>query len=293
MSRGQAIAGALAKVSTTVDEIGPENWRLTLTNGSAIAARAHIDDAWLVITARQAPGPSHRPWSLLEWNGALPGGVRLALARRSGELLARADVTLDPERGLGSRIDRACTDLKAAAGVLVDPLVQPPDPSASGSEDRSREILALCEETGWPARARDDGQVLVDLEVPGAFHQALVGAGTRGAVRVAVPVLDAEEVADATETRRRAVACLLLRAGGVVRLVRAVAAAGGQAVPGFEVALTDPDCTAAAHAFAALSVACRLAAPAASVLSRDEAVARIYLAQAGAAMSAALMTNNP
>jgi hypothetical protein len=81
-----------------------------------------------------------------------------------------------------------------------------------------------------------------------------------------------------TAVCREAVGLLGIRTGGATRMARAVAE-GADGLR-YEVVLGErPSPAELGHAFAALSVACRIAAREAAVLRRDEAVARAYVAQ--------------
>jgi len=147
-------------------------------------------------------------------------------------------------------------------------------------DDATGGVLAnLCRESGW-AFVERDGRLAVDIDVPGAFCQALVEARGYG-VGVTVPVLDAGATTPRAAVCERALGTFLLRVCGIVRLARVAAdIADGAASPRFEVVFETRPCGAElAHAFAALSVASRVAAREAAVLSSDETVAGPYLAE--------------
>ena len=273
------------------------------------ATRAFVDDAWLVLEARLvAPAPSC-PWSLLAWNAALPAEVRLALPAGASGALLRADIACEPDETLDDRIAAASAGLRVAmrrlAGVSTagETHAQPLVPLAT--------IAALCRGTGFSVHERAVGTIeraggtieraggtieraggtieracgtiAVDLDVPGAFHQATVTPGPGGGIVAEVSVLDARlDATSAFARRRHAVARLLLRIGGMIRLVRAVATAGEASAPGFQV-VTRADGAELAFGLGALALACRLGA-AAIALAHDEAAATVYLQQTGASV---------
>ena len=78
-----AIDTALAKRATVVDPTGPGRWALTLCNGGELAARARLDDGWLLLDAALAGAATavDRAWELLRWNATLAGGACFALRR--------------------------------------------------------------------------------------------------------------------------------------------------------------------------------------------------------------------
>jgi hypothetical protein len=140
------------------------------------------------------------------------------------------------------------------------------------------DVAALCHEMGWPVVERDGG-VLIELDVPQGFAQARVAAGPDGSIATAVFIGDGPPPSPC----RDALALLLLRASGSVRLVRAAA----KATPGLEVALPPPvTVPALQHAFCALSVAYRLVVREAAALAHDASLAATYLRHGPAPISA-------
>ena len=282
--RETAIVTALAKRAAAVDPVAPGRWAVTLSNGADLAAHARVEDGWLLLEASlgDAPVARNRAWELLHANAALDGGARFALRARRPGLLACAEVALDDDVDLPRRVLDACAGLQAAH----ERLVYGPDgggaaPAAAAGGEPIPELTALCLESGWGCVERDGGRLAVDLDVPGEFQQAIVAPRGAG-VAVATPVLEAGDQAGAPPAPvcHRALGLLLLRVGGIVRLVRAAAEAG-DAVPRarFEVVFgSRPAAAELAHAFAAVSVACRIAAREAAVLQSDAGIAQAYLA---------------
>jgi hypothetical protein len=258
------------------------------------ATRAFVDDAWLVLEASLvAPAPSC-PWSLLAWNAALPAEVRLALPAVASGALLRADIACEPDETLDDRIAAAAAGLRVAmrrlAGVSTagetraEPLVPLATIAASAAARASGP--RACGRYYRAASARSSracGTIAVDLDVPGAFHQATVTPGPGGGIVAEVSVLDARlDATSAFARRRHAVARLLLRIGGMIRLVRAVATAGEASAPGFQV-VTRADGAELAFGLGALALACRLGV-AVTALAHDEAAATVYLQQTGASV---------
>jgi hypothetical protein len=274
-SRETAVATALGMRAAGVDRVAAGRWAFTLANGTALAAQAQVGDGWLLLDAPLDGVGASPPdsWELLRWNAMLPGGARFALRPR---LRARVDLPLDDGVDLSRRVLDACAGLEAARARLV----HGPEGEDAGPPGVAGAVALsdLCRESGWAFVEREEGRLAVELDVPGAFQQAAVEPHGGGVV-VAVPVLEA--AAAPSSVCEQAVGVLLLRVCGIVRMARVVAEArNGYAPARFEVVFGSPPCAAElTHAFAALSVACRIAGREASVLWRDEGIARAYLGQ--------------
>jgi hypothetical protein len=280
-----AVVAGLAKRAASVGRVAPGVWAFELANGTRFPASARIDDGWLLLDAPlHAAVPPSRWTELLEVNASLAGGARFILQAAEPKLRVRAEVPLDEAVDIGRRVVEACAGFEAAKTRLERPDVAIDvgmrDAFAAAGGDVS--VAALCRETGWRCHERAADQVAVDLEVPGAFPQALVEAGPDASVAASMCV-SGDAADDGALPRsslcRDALALLLLRVSGAVRMVRATVVADGRAAR-FEVAFaSDPAVVELAHAFAALSVACRVAVREAAVVRRDEEVARAYLEQ--------------
>jgi hypothetical protein len=273
-----AIADALAKHASAVQPAGHERWTLVLANGTDFAATARADDGWLVLEApfdQEPPSPA-RAWQWLRWNASLEGGARFALRPDATAACACADLPIEDDVDLARRVGEACRGLTAAKELVSG--VEPVDSALAGHGGGA--LADLCRETGWEFVDRDGGRLAVDLDVPGSFHQATV-AVHGGGVAVTVPVLDAAASAARAPVCEEAVGLLLARVCGVVRLARVVGTMR-DGVPGarFEVVFASRPCAAElTHAFAALSVAARIAAREATVLWSNESVADAYVRQ--------------
>ncbi len=254
-----AIVRALGAGAQAVGPVGAARWEVTLAGGTPFDVRVRAAGGWLTFDGPLYDGvPSAR--ALLERNAMLDGGARIVLAPVDPTPRVRADVPLDDDVDLARRVVDACAGIERARTGAV-----------GGGRDVSPDTLALrCGATGWRIAEREPGLVAVDLDVPGAFQQATI-AVRNGATIVEAGVAEGEPASDVC---RRALAMLLLRVAGTVRMVRPTGAAR------FEVGFDGDACaTELAHAFAALSVACRLSCREASVLQHDEHIARAYLAQ--------------
>jgi len=303
-TREIAITAALAKCAAAADMVAHERWAFTLSNGTRLAASARVADDWLLLDASLglalAPlAPASLMWELLRANATLGGGARFALGADQPTLRVRAEVPLDEDVDLHRRILEACAGFKAANGRAntcagtqtqmaadSDAAAGSPGTTTAGgvesaAADTEGAILERCRQTGWSASEREPGRLAVDLDVPGAFQQAIVETRSDLSVAVTVPVLDAAVAA--AESRapvcRQALGLLLLRVCGFVRMARAAAEVrDGATRARFEVVFDSQPCAAElAHAFAALSVACRVAYREAAVLWGDEAVAKSYV----------------
>ena len=280
-SREMAIAMALGKCADAVDLSAPGRWAFTLSNGTDLAARARVDDGWLLLTAALGDGSVSpaRSWELLRWNAVLDGGARFAVRAGRPGLCVCAELPLDDEVDLPRRVLEACGGLKVANERLVCAPDGAGDAMTSvASEGTSADLPCLCRESGWSFVEREGRRLGVDLDVPGAFQQAIVEPRGRG-VAVTVPVLEA--AGPSPSVCEQALGLLLLRVCGIVRMARAAADLGdGVPQARFEVVFGSRPCAAElAHAFAALSVACRIACREAAVLWSDATVAGAYVEQ--------------
>ncbi len=241
-----------------------------------------LDGGWLALEAPLADEPLPRGGyepGLLAWNGLLTGGARFVLGTAPSTVRVAADIVLEPDVDVLGRVAEAREGIVAALALLrgkdAGQASLPPDAVADATGD----LLRLCRESGWPARERDGERLAIDLDVPDAVHQAVIERRADGAVVAAAPVLDATMAVLAAPSARgaRALAVLLLRAGGLLRIVRAAAPPDDVAAARFEVVQRRPSVPELAHSFAALSLACRLAAAEAAALWHDDALARAYL----------------
>jgi len=282
----------------------PARWKFALRNGVEISGVAYYDDDWLSLTTSpiaRAPGErDDGAFHLLTLNGLLPGGTKFARLGDGTTLATLGELSLALEVDLARRVKEACAGFKVATrahALVFDGGAARPKPEdlacicdnltanrVPAADDDGRRwdapaMVQLCAEAGWQGTERGDDRVVVELDVPGSFRQAVLsGAGTAGGLRVATH-LDACP-ATAADPSRLALGVLLLRMCGIVRMVRAaVDVTAARIVPRFEVCFDSaPRAVEVARALAALSIACRVAADEAEAVQRDERLARIYMA---------------
>lgn len=294
---------ALRKCAPTTERIDVDRWAFTLANGRVLGVSAQAVEGWLALDAALEDHLGRSEfWSLLELNGRLDGPAKFALGPAASAPQLRAEVPLDEEVDLVARLHEACDGFKTALEALkaqpdrgdeadghLGATRWPEDAAAEphalislvpGDVDAgSVDLAALCSEAGWPATLRSSGTAFVDLEVPGGFYQALLNHGVSGALRVSVRVASGERNSG---ERGLALAGFLLIASGCVRLARpAVRRQQHETAAFFEVCFASaPSAVELAHAYSALSVACRLCGREAKAFE-DERVARAFLAARG------------
>src|SRR4029077_12107179 len=103
-----AIAAALAKCATTVEPVGHGRWTVTLSNGVDLAARARIDDGWLLLDAPLPGAATAGVWELLGWNATLDGGARFVLGGSRHASGVRAEMPLDEDVDVQRRVVEMC-----------------------------------------------------------------------------------------------------------------------------------------------------------------------------------------
>jgi len=224
---------------------------------------------------RLRDGPRKR--GLLSANGNIPrdinpSSVRPETSTSSDRLVRWAN---EPDR-----LEAGPTGGTGFQPVAVHWQEPPSFGGVSKGEDRASsdalDLAALCAAARWPFNARDDGTLAAPLEVNGAFQQATVAANADDGVLVWTSILGGDAVGPGA--CRDALGLLLLRACGVFRMVRAAVEVASDAAR-FEVVLGPrPTSEELARALSALSVAWRLAAREARVVSTDVGVAQAYLA---------------
>ena len=259
-------AAALAEFSVVAQEPLHGRWDL-IQRGTMIAVT--IEDGWLVMIAPLTC--AGEPRELLGKNAALPGHVKFALSPEGG-LQLRAEIPLDEDAGPLIRKARDGFDaaLAALAGEKCVPIANE-TPRPVSQDDLKR----LCDDAGWIATPRGDDACVVELECPGAFHQATLVANG-GGVRASVPLAKCDESAADSVA---ATGHFLLTAAGVVRMARPILEfSEGRVIPAFEVSFSAmPAAAHLAHALSALSVACQLCGEEAKAL-HDTNVAGEFLA---------------
>jgi hypothetical protein len=282
---------ALAKCAEPIEQCGPDQWDLSLKNGSVLPCRATLNDQWLHLDVdidqyRSTLPNEQGAWSWLLKNGILPSGVKYALDAHS-RLRIRAETPL-PDNGhefdLCGRIATVWEGLGVASAAIHGPATKRGE-QRSGIEwekeghQAACDLRRLCEEAGWPFTERSEDKLAVTLDASGDFWQALVERRT-DAIRVAAPF---GALATASDEVRNAVAVLLLTLNGVLRFARAAGEEqNGQVAAHLEALLPHlPSAEELGHALSAISVGCRLCGREVEVLQNDLLIAREYLAVRG------------
>ena len=276
-----AIAAALTKCATTVEVVRHGQWRMTLSNGVDLAARARVDDGWLLLDAPLPRAATAGVLELLGWNATLEGGARFALGAGRRATGVRAEMPLEDGVDLQRRMVEMCRGFRTAMKKLHH--VGEPDGPCGSAAPPSRDLADLCRETGWTVTEHEAGRLAIDLDVPGEFQQAMVETRDDRRVTATLAVLEpsAAHGSPSAPVCVEALGLLLLRCCGIVRMARAaVRRWEGASQALFEMVFDSEPCAAElAHAFGALSVSSRLASREAAVLWRDERVARSYVDQ--------------
>ena len=280
--RTAATLSALQACVGAVSERGPRTWDAEIRNGSVLKLSARMEERWLVIDAhlRSYRTPkADRLWETLTLNGAIRGGARL-LPSSKASVGARAEIPLDRGVPLEARVLEACLGIQDASAKLKKKSATTEADSPAHPDESGRDLPSLLHEAGWPFVERAAGTLVVNLDVPGSFHQAMVTKEPRGGVRLSVELV---AKASLPPVRRRALALLLLITSASVRMARPAAEQDGAAAAiWFEVIFGSSPCPAEiAHALSSLSVACRTCAREASALHLDDELARTYLSVRG------------
>ncbi len=279
----ERVAGILEAHAGKIAQRRANGWDFTLANGRLLRATAEVTDRWLVLWASAwTQRPDARPvavgrlWPLACETGRLPGGVKYAIDPRN-RLFLRAEMPPGDTPDWQERLEAILTGFKVAADRLLDPSGERPadaEPFAGEASDGTGRpnLRRLCEEAGWPCIERAGGRLAVELETTG-FHEAIVARQGRGTHLAVTAGMDG-----ISETSRQAIAALLLRANGVVRMARAATTeTADRAGTRFEVALGgEPTAAGLQHGLSALSVMCRLCAREVEFL-RDPRAAEVYL----------------
>jgi hypothetical protein len=257
---------------------GPWRWQCTAQNGASHRVIASMGEGFLHLACNLEPDrkePDLFNQALLA-NSTLPGGVGLALGRRSG-LQLRSDLAILDESQLIDRIQWALNALRD--GLHVFPSRHPetsgfarqgalsPDPGFA-------ERLLL---SGWTCAERGPREFSAQLDAVGA-PPAMVRAADDGVVFS----VDLVRLEDAAQPAHQALAIFLLTTCGKLRLVRAYATrTDSRQIFGLEVNLPPlPASEEIDHALAALSLGYRVCAREAALLL-NETAARSYLAARG------------
>ncbi|MGD2151941.1 MAG: hypothetical protein PVG79_01655 [Gemmatimonadales bacterium] len=273
-----AVTQVLSGCGLSLRATDSQEWQLSIAGRRGTA---RIDEGWLVLDFPPPRGRAPSPLRALESNAELRGNAKHVLLDE-GTMRLRAEVSLDEANGCGAagtarQVRDAVAGLASALGASNAGTASPGQ-AGSESEASSSDPGALCREAAWSYNERASGCLHVDLDVPGgAFYQAAVRRdGERIVQRLE---LIAEEAAACEGVAGAAIAALLLRVSGVVRMARATSwrSDRGRAW-GFEVQLPGTTTVGAfVHGLAALSVACGLSGREVRALANDPVLARHYL----------------
>ncbi len=287
------IAAFLDHFAGEVRAAGHNRWKFELCGAVSLTVTAWLAQPWLRLRAPLARSTKRLAPDLLErlvaQNGELGGGAKFTLADDPPRLYVSAEIPLTEDRAdLGAGVTRICEGLRQAAerfAALQRPSDAGPDgaPTAAGEEPRGAldgDRLALCEETGWPLAHRTGDHVAIELDVPGAFCQALVQPKGEEGLHLRV---DLATVPSACAAGRHAASAMLLHASHLVRMARAASrTAEGATAYRWEISLDrGAGVREVQNALSALSIACRLTAREIQVFEQDESMARRYLVLRG------------
>jgi hypothetical protein len=269
------VHSALCACAFEVRPLGAGSWAFALAEGEQTVVASLTED-WLSFRAvlPQAGPPfagfGDGAWQVLTRNARLSGGVRFALPPGEARLSVRAEAPLSDGTDAAACVARICAGLRSALELRHEET-----PTAAPQAGIAElDLTGLCAETGWPYRVRGGNAIAVQLDVPEPAPKALLARDP--VLGVVASARLAPECDSLPAGVREALGVLMLRAGGAVRTVRPAADEEGE--PRFEVVLPDaPAAADLAHAFAALSVAWRLAGREAAVLACDERLATLYV----------------
>ena len=267
MSFGE-IETILRTLAGEVKEMCPGNWSFVLANGRPLTVTARAGADWMQLCAVPAMTfDKTDPWDLLGRSARLEGLCKYVLPPRSTQVHLRAEFPLDGQPRLQGYLEAACR------GFLAGAATQRCEKSPTESWD-GEPLSELCAAAGWPYSEKDEDRGRVELETGDEFHQALVERRD-GEIHTWVELAHADSFG---KESRAALAVLLLRSAGAIRLARAATRDEGKEVAaGFEVVLAqEPSATDLNHALSALSVACRTCGREAGEL-QDPELATSYL----------------
>ena len=283
-----SVADCLQQCADTVRAVGGNRWEFALRSAVPLQVTACLEGEWLrwcaplSLPSASRPGPAVLQ-RMLACNGNLAAAVKFTLAAAPPLPCLAAEVPLGVEeadlRDLAPRIAGLCDGFSRAvqkfAGGQLEGSPAEAVQAGDSSEELSSELAALCKETGWPMAERAAHYVVFELDVAGAFYQAVARSWQAG-LRLEVELVNASGVGG---DKQQALNVLLLHASHSVRMARATARASDDVTAyGWEVLL---DRVANAreldHALAALSVACRLSGREACAFQQDDYLARSYL----------------
>ena len=284
-ARTDTIATALIQSATTVKPTGHQRWTLELTNGSPHLAAVWLEGDWLLLDLplpKMASPSDEQLWRMLALNADIAGAAKFALdAGGAGAL--RAEIPLADDCDGRVRIPSACESVKSALDALGASSGRGRGSKAvaavgqADGEQASDESLAdLCSQSGWVPEDGPSGSIAVKLDIRQRVYYAMLTARGDGGVDLQVHVASAEGLSDRC---RSAMAAMLLRACGVIRMARASACSkkSRREAVAFEVCLPGRvTCAELGEALSSLSVACETCGNEIRAL-RNEEIAQAYL----------------
>ncbi|MBW2295706.1 MAG: hypothetical protein JRG94_25935, partial [Deltaproteobacteria bacterium] len=246
---------------------------------------------WLCFDAAYR-GPLRADWSLLAVSGRLEAALKLVRSGADDSVRVRAELPITTASGLHSQLKgiRRGYEHAIGAGLAVGVSTPPvPEVVIEGSrglksqeaEARSSELAALCDLAHQSFTPRSESHGVVDLVAGPGFWQTEIRRVAGAELWLRTSIDDPDTGASAA-----ALARLLLRASGTLRLVRATAGATDAAhrEPAFEVRLTrgeageraDAEAERLVDAVGAIAAACRYVGDEARLIAGSESLARAY-----------------
>lgn len=286
-----AVAAALHEIAVECIENCYGCWRVRL--GGDFELNAALDNEWLQLCAPFARGRIHGgaiprcAWEVLLRNSQLPGAAKLVTAPDCEVVHAALEIFLDIEAmPTPPTNDASVNPLKSQLAISIDHLKEATrrhpnrDQLADcrGTISRAADLPALCIDAGWTSTSRDGGRVVVQLETAHGFAQATLTWNDD--LKVVVKLHRGERSLPALS--RQAIAVMLLRLGGSVRVIRPAVFTESDHHSFMLQANMGPNPTARAldHVLAALSVAAGMCQSELALLS-DEQISSLYLSARG------------
>jgi hypothetical protein len=304
--RGDTLISALEARAVAVVQMAPGHWSFAPASAPGLRTTAKLTDDWLLVDAAVpefAAGMS--PWEAFAANALLPSGLKWCTGPSDGTLRLRAELPVLEQLSIVGAVQEVCAGLAAAVELLVPAVAAQREAArrpqsairnpqwVAGATAAEVDLQQLCAETTWPLTLRGPATVMIELDVPGAFQQAVVELQPGRGLVASLPVVSE---LPRSPVCAAAVGVFLLRITGAVRMVRAAMRASDGFVCFEVVRAATPAPAELAEGFAALSVAWRCAGREAAVLAGDELVARLYLDRAPPRITSkgvfALTTNN-
>ena len=273
--KAELTARVLGKCADAMEPAGPWRWRCAVQNGARLSIAANLEEGFLHLACHpeETRDGICVPEHALLGNGALAGGVKLALDESSSSLRLHTDIAVLEEKQLFDRFWWAIDGFHDGCLLLKSPAVRH-NYASTEPTDFGYGLGELLREAAWPMAERGPNDFTAELDADSA---------TKARIRMSKTgvVLNLELIPESPmeEPSRRALALFLLTASSKLRLVRAYAAKSEDGWSfGMQVSLPAAPATEEInHALAALSVAHGQIAREARVLL-DGAAACCYLA---------------